>query len=103
MKDKVNTIYVTAASAADIPAVQKEVSSLLPDTTIATASSLASQVTGSVASAAKLANDARQVRNICPCWQPDPRTWYGMIGFRWRHPVPGRVECSAVMFVITAI
>jgi putative ABC transport system permease protein len=53
----VNTIYVTAASAADIPAVQREIAKLLPHDTVTTASSLASEVTGSVANAAKLAND----------------------------------------------
>ncbi len=53
----VNTIYVTAASAADIPAVQHEIAKLLPHDTVTTAASLASEVTGSVASAAKLAND----------------------------------------------
>ena len=57
LKDKVNTIYVTAASAADIPAVQREIEKLLPGDTVTTASSLASQVSGSVSSAAKLAND----------------------------------------------
>jgi putative ABC transport system permease protein len=53
----VNTIYVTAASAADISAVQKEIAKLLPADTVTTASSLASQVTGSLSSTAKLAND----------------------------------------------
>jgi len=53
----VNTIYVTAASAADIAAVQHEIARLLPHDTVTTASSLASEVTGSVANAAKLAND----------------------------------------------
>jgi putative ABC transport system permease protein len=53
----VNTIYVTAASAADISAVQHEIAKLLPHATVTTASSLASEVTGSVANAAKLAND----------------------------------------------
>ena len=57
LKGKVNTIYVTAASASDIPAVQKEISRLLPGTTVTTASSLASQVTGSLSSTAKLANE----------------------------------------------
>jgi putative ABC transport system permease protein len=57
LKNNVNTIYVTAASAAGISAVQKEISGLLPGTTVTTASSLASQVTGSVSSAATLAND----------------------------------------------
>jgi putative ABC transport system permease protein len=54
---QVNTIYVTAASAADIPAVQHEIAKLLPHDTVTTAASLASEVTGSVTSAAKLAND----------------------------------------------
>jgi putative ABC transport system permease protein len=52
----VTTIYVAAASAADIPAVSKEISRLLPGATVTTEASLASEVTGSVASAAKLAN-----------------------------------------------
>jgi putative ABC transport system permease protein len=53
----VNMIYVTAASAADVSAVQHEISKLLPHATVTTASSLASEVTGSVANAAKLAHD----------------------------------------------
>jgi putative ABC transport system permease protein len=54
---KVNTIYVTAASAADISAVQHEIARLLPGDTVTTASSLASEVTSSVAGAASLAGD----------------------------------------------
>jgi putative ABC transport system permease protein len=54
---EVNMIYVTAASAADIPAVQHEIAALLPNTTVTTAASLASEVTTSVASAASLASD----------------------------------------------
>jgi putative ABC transport system permease protein len=57
LKNDVNTIYVTAASAADIAAVQSEIKSLLPHDTITSASSLASQVTGSLSSTSKLAND----------------------------------------------
>jgi putative ABC transport system permease protein len=57
LKNEVNTIYVTAASAADIPTVQKEIAKLLPTATITTPSSLANQVSGSLSSAAKLAND----------------------------------------------
>jgi putative ABC transport system permease protein len=57
LKNKVNTIYVTAASAADIPAVRSEIKHLLPADTVTTAASLAGQVTGSVSSTAKLAND----------------------------------------------
>jgi len=53
----VNMIYVTAASAAGIPAVQHEITRLLPHATVTTAASLASQVTTSLASAAKLASD----------------------------------------------
>ena len=57
LKNEVNTIYVTAASAADINTVQSEISKLLPTVTVTTPSSLASEVTGSLSSAAKLAND----------------------------------------------
>jgi putative ABC transport system permease protein len=57
LKGKVNTLYVSAASAADISAVQNEIKELLPSATVTTASSLASQVTGSLSSTAKLAND----------------------------------------------
>jgi putative ABC transport system permease protein len=57
MTNEVNTIYVTAASAAGISAVSEQISGLLPGATVTTASSLASQVTGSVSSAASLAND----------------------------------------------
>jgi putative ABC transport system permease protein len=57
VKGEVTTIYVAAASAADIPAVSKEISRLLPGATVTTASSLASEVTGSVSSAARLAGD----------------------------------------------
>jgi putative ABC transport system permease protein len=54
---EVNMIYVTAASAAGIPAVQHEIAALLPHATVTTAASLASEVTTSVASAASLASD----------------------------------------------
>jgi putative ABC transport system permease protein len=56
-KNNVNTIYVSAASAADISAVQQEISGLLPGSTVTTASSLASEVSGSLSSASKLVND----------------------------------------------
>jgi putative ABC transport system permease protein len=55
MKSEVNTVYVTAASAADIGAVQKEIQHLLPQATVTSSSDLASEITGSAASAAKLA------------------------------------------------
>jgi putative ABC transport system permease protein len=57
LANKVNLIYVAAASAAGIPAVQREISRRLPGDTVTAAGSLASQVTGSLASAAKLASD----------------------------------------------
>jgi len=56
-KGDVNTIYVTAASAADISTVQHEIAKLLPHATVTTAASLANEVTGSLATAAKLIND----------------------------------------------
>jgi putative ABC transport system permease protein len=55
LKGEVNTVYVTAASAADIPAVQHEIEKLLPSATVTSSSDLASEVTGSAASAARLA------------------------------------------------
>src|SRR5262249_60598957 len=57
LKNDVNTIYVKAPSASDIPTVQAEIKELLPGATVPTAASLASQVTGSVSSTAKLANE----------------------------------------------
>jgi putative ABC transport system permease protein len=57
LKGDVNSIYVTAASAADIPSVQQGVNKLLPGDTVTTAASLAAEVTGSISSASKLAND----------------------------------------------
>jgi putative ABC transport system permease protein len=57
LKNEVNTIYLAATSAAEIPAVRKEVTTLLPGTFVTTASSLAGQVTGSLTSAVKLIHD----------------------------------------------
>jgi putative ABC transport system permease protein len=57
LKGYVNATYVTTQSTADIPAVQKEIKALLPGATVTTASSLASQINGSLGSAAKLAGD----------------------------------------------
>jgi putative ABC transport system permease protein len=48
---------VTAASAAQIPAVQSEIGKLLPSVTVTSPSSLANEVTGSLASTAQLASD----------------------------------------------
>ena len=56
MKNQVNTIYVAAASAADITAVQQSISAQLPKATVTTSSDLASQITGSLASASSLAS-----------------------------------------------
>jgi putative ABC transport system permease protein len=53
---KVNTIYVAATSSAQIAGVQREIGALLPKTTVTSASSLANEVTGSLASASRLAN-----------------------------------------------
>jgi putative ABC transport system permease protein len=55
MKGEIDTVYVTAASASDIGAVQQEIEHLLPQATVTSSSDLASEITGSAASAAKLA------------------------------------------------
>ena len=57
LKGKVNTIYVAADSASNISGVAKEISTMLPKATVTTSSSLASEVTGSLSSAASLANN----------------------------------------------
>jgi putative ABC transport system permease protein len=54
---RVDMIYLTVASAADIPAVQRETTRLLPHDTVTTQASLASSVTTSVTGAAKVAGD----------------------------------------------
>jgi ABC-type antimicrobial peptide transport system permease subunit len=57
MKNEVNTIYVAAGSAADISAVQQAIKNQFPGVTVTTSSDLASEVTGSLASAASLASN----------------------------------------------
>jgi putative ABC transport system permease protein len=57
LKGKVNTIYVAADSASNISGVAAEISGMLPKATVTTSSSLASEVTGSLSSAASLANN----------------------------------------------
>jgi ABC-type antimicrobial peptide transport system permease subunit len=57
LKGKVNTIYVAAASSADIATVQKEIRNAVPGATVTTSADLASEVTGSLASASSLANN----------------------------------------------
>ncbi len=54
---QVNTIYVSAASAADIAAVQQEIAVVLPSATVTDQNDLASEVTGSLSSASSLANN----------------------------------------------
>jgi putative ABC transport system permease protein len=54
---KVSTIYVAAASASDIPAVQAEIAKLLPSATVTSSSNLGSDVSGSLASASSLATN----------------------------------------------
>jgi putative ABC transport system permease protein len=53
----VDTIYVTAASAADIGSVQRQIAAALPSATVTDSSDLASEVTGSLNSASSLANN----------------------------------------------
>ncbi len=57
MTGKVNTIYVSAVSAADISTAAHEISAVLPKATVTTSGDLASQITGSLASAASLASN----------------------------------------------
>ena len=57
MANEVNTIYVSATSAADISAVSGEIATALPAATVTTSSDLASEVTGSLSSASTLANN----------------------------------------------
>ncbi len=55
--DKVSTIYVQATSAGDVETAAAEIAAVLPDATVTTASDLAAQVSGSLSSAADLANN----------------------------------------------
>jgi len=55
MKGKVDTVYVTAATASLVATVQKEIQHLLPKATVTSSADLANQITGSAASTAKLA------------------------------------------------
>ena len=57
LKSDVTTVYVAATSASDISSVQKSIKGLLPGSTVTTSASLASEVTGSITSAASLANN----------------------------------------------
>ena len=51
LRNQVNTIYVAAASAAAVPAVQAEIAKLLPSATVTSSGSLAGAVSGSGAAA----------------------------------------------------
>lgn len=57
LASQVNLIYVAAASAADFPAVQSEISRLLPSDTVTDAGSLPREVTGSLSTVSRLASD----------------------------------------------
>ncbi|HUK71740.1 MAG TPA: ABC transporter permease [Streptosporangiaceae bacterium] len=54
---KVNTIYVAASSSSAISGVSGEIKKALPSATVTTSSDLANEVTGSISSAASLANN----------------------------------------------
>jgi putative ABC transport system permease protein len=54
---KVDTIYVVADRGSDVPVVQREIAKLSPHATVTTASSLANEVSGSLAGAASLITD----------------------------------------------
>jgi putative ABC transport system permease protein len=53
----VNVIYVAAGNSTLIPAVQTEMTRLLPNATVTSSSDLARQVSGTLSSAATLVND----------------------------------------------
>ncbi|MGD0700648.1 MAG: ABC transporter permease [Trebonia sp.] len=57
MKNDVNEIYVTATNGQDITTVASAITKAVPGTTVTDQDSLASQVTGSISSAASLANN----------------------------------------------
>jgi ABC-type lipoprotein release transport system permease subunit len=57
MKNDVNTIYVAASSAQQIDSVASAVTKAVPGSTVTDQTSLASEVTGSISSAASLANN----------------------------------------------
>ena len=57
MKNDVNTIYVTATSGQQINSVASTISKSVPGSTVTDQNTLASEVTGSISSAASLANN----------------------------------------------
>jgi len=79
---KVNRIYVRATSASNIAAVKTEIEKVLPKSTVTTADDLASQVTGSLSSAASLS------RNL--------GTWLGIAALVAAFAVASLLTMSAV-------
>ena len=57
LKNQAGTMYVAAASSADVNRVAKEIAAALPWATITTSASLADEVTGSLENTSKLADD----------------------------------------------
>jgi putative ABC transport system permease protein len=57
LKNDVNTIYVAASNSSDIGSLASSISKSVPGSTVTDENSLASEVTGSLSSAASLAND----------------------------------------------
>jgi putative ABC transport system permease protein len=57
LKNDVNTIYVAASSSQDIDSVASTISKAVPGSTVTDQNTLASEITGSLSSAATLAND----------------------------------------------
>ncbi len=57
MKNEVNTIYVAADSATNISTVSKEIAKAVPGSSVENSQNLASQITGSVATASSLASN----------------------------------------------
>ncbi len=57
LKNDVNTIYVTASNSGDISSVATSISKAVPGSTVTDQNTLASEVTGSISSAASLANN----------------------------------------------
>jgi ABC-type antimicrobial peptide transport system permease subunit len=57
LKNDVNTIYVTAGNSGDISSVASSISKAVPGSTVTDQNTLASEVTGSISSAASLANN----------------------------------------------
>jgi len=57
LKNQASTMYVAAASSADVDRVAKKITTALPWATVTTSSSLADQVTGSLSNTSKLADD----------------------------------------------